>query len=56
MVDYYQDRWDKKKGVVILDEACNDRRTRRSLEPQRGGGQEDLCKPQILSFPFSFAS
>ena len=32
MVDYYPDRWDKKKGVVILDEACNDERTRISLE------------------------
>ena len=48
LVDDCQDRWDKEKVVVILDVACIDERIGRSLEPQRGCGQEDLCNPQIL--------
>ena len=43
-----QDRWDKEKVVMILDVACIDGRLGRSLEPQKGCGQEDLCNPQIL--------
>ena len=40
--------------MAILDVACIDGRIGRSLEPNRGCGQEDLCNSQILIIPLPF--
>ena len=32
LVDNFQDRWEKEKVVLILDEACDDGRAGRAVE------------------------
>ena len=53
LVDDFQDQWEKKKVVLILDRACDNGRAGRAVERMWA---RRFCNPQILVIPVTLSS